>query len=368
MERLKVNYVSPWNIDCGVCAYAMFLERELRKKNIALNVLPIDRLLRKNPFYFISLALRARKNADLVNVQHEPMAFGKLWHMANIFTPLFYSILAFPKRPRIITTIHEPTTEPRQRGIEGIIARAYIRFVDWFIISFSDIIIILSRHGEGVMRKKGARNIVVIPHGSYVEPKPLNREEAKKNFLLNGRKVITIFGFINRRKNYLQIARVLKHLPKNVSLLIAGGIGDEAYYESIVAYLAENALSKRVVFSGLAKEKDFPPIFSASDVVLFPYTDIMQSGALSVALAYKKPCICSDIPGFREVKEEFNCIELAASDSEWMEKIKSLLRNKNRLNKGIAEYRKKTNYRAIAQRVFEQYAIVASKGGQLAEA
>jgi glycosyltransferase involved in cell wall biosynthesis len=34
--------------------------------------------------------------------------------------------------------------------------------------------------------------------------------------------------------------------------------------------------------------------------VVFPYRRVSQSGALYLALTFEKPCVASDLPGFRE--------------------------------------------------------------------
>ncbi|HOC96642.1 MAG TPA: glycosyltransferase, partial [bacterium] len=77
--------------------------------------------------------------------------------------------------------------------------------------------------------------------------------------------------------------------------------------------------------------------FYASDAVIFPYKNIYQSGAVQMAMAFKKPIIVSSVGGLIEtIKDNDNGLIFKNEDvGDLIEKINILYKN-NELRNTIA--------------------------------
>lgn len=110
--------------------------------------------------------------------------------------------------------------------------------------------------------------------------------------------VMTVFGFIDRRKDYVGILDAMLRLPPRFKLLVAGGCHDEKEYLSpgspygrLMAFAREHGLEGRVRVTGYCADAAIPGIMAASGVVVAPFTQNHSSGSVNMALAYAKPVI-----------------------------------------------------------------------------
>lgn len=79
-----------------------------------------------------------------------------------------------------------------------------------------------------------------------------------------------------------------------------------------------------------------------------------------MALSYNIPTIASDLEYFKEMKDEYGCIELfeQGNKEELIEKIEDLLNNKTKqdyLKSKCREFYKKTSWKAVAKKTSEIY-------------
>lgn len=311
-----MNIFSTCKSSCGISVYSQYLLNGLRKKIKA-------EIIENTEKNFKELARKA-KQADIVHVQFEPGAFGGIAMLKGTSIPEFYSSLAKPKKALIVTTVHE-MNECKVNGLKSFFVHFYQKHINNFALRHSDAIIVHSRQLEEFMKKKKAR-VFFMPHGTVKKQKQIEKEKAKKLLGLNGKKILTIFGFVEPRKQHEKIISILPELDESIVLVIAGQtVSAEQYFDYLKKIVEEKKLGKRVVFTGFVKEEAVPIILSASDLMLFPYGDIYQSGALcNLAISHHKPMLASDVAGFRELKKEFNCIEIA-KENEWKRKILELL-------------------------------------------
>ena len=139
------------------------------------------------------------------------------------------------------------------------------------------------------------RKIVYIEHG--VPEIQVDRQQSKKEFNLESRKVLLTFGFISRNKG---IETVIKALPMviekypEVLYLILGKThpnvlrysGEE--YRTYLQYLVKNLhLDKHVLFlNEFLNQKELFKYLSASDIYITPYLNEAQvtSGTLTYAI------------------------------------------------------------------------------------
>ena len=355
-----VNIFTTWERKCGIAKYSSFLYKELKniidelkmpiEVKIVQNVYPES----VNPIYWVKIALNLRKS-DIIHIQHEFGLFGCLYRgkicgLASYLLYLILSIIKIKRKFKIITTMHEVYEREKVRNP---IRKIFYRLREW-PIRFSDLIIVHTNKAKSELMSRMKKKIVVIPHGSYQTPIFLDEIESKKKLGLEDKFILTIFGFIHRKKGYEKIIKILPKL-ENTILIIAGEPApwDIDYVNFLKDMIKHMNLEKKVVMlAKFIEEENIPIIFNASDIILLPYDEITQSGVLSMALAYRKPVIASKLPAFLEIAQEYGCIELAETEEEWYNKIKEILHSKekrNLLKKASQKYWENTNWKNVAK-------------------
>lgn len=150
-------------------------------------------------------------------------------------------------------------------------------------------------------------SIFVIPHGNYLFINDINsslsKEEACRVLGVHSDTFnILFFGYIRKYKGLDIILKILKDLPSDIRLIIAGSSSDFSEYDDLIK---TNNLSNSVYkFIKYLDLKDFAPYFYSSDICVFPYRNIYQSGAMQISFAFSKVCVASNLDGFKEnIKE-----------------------------------------------------------------
>ncbi|MDO8538459.1 MAG: glycosyltransferase [archaeon] len=345
---MKVNIVTTCKKNCGISIYSNYLFNELKKK---INV----HIIENTEENFSQIAEKA-KQADIVHVQFEPGAFGSTLMLKGTSIPKFYKKLAQPKKAKIVTTIHE-MNESSIRGAKSFFVHLFQKILNSHVLQNSDLIIVHSRKLEA-FAKKYAKNVVFLPHGTMLPQKAISNVIAKKKLDLSGKTVLTIFGFVEPRKQHAKIINLLPELDEKIVLLIAGtSVASENYVNNLKKIVSQLNLEKRVIFAGFIEDKDKKTIFSATDLMLYPYKDIYQSGSMNEVLSYSKPVLASSIDGFKEFQKEFKCIELA-EEHEWKHKILELLKDK-KLQESLAKkaktYCRQNSWKNSAERTIKEY-------------
>ncbi len=386
---------------CGIATYTTYLEEGL-KRFADVFVVPIEDPFSTSSRYYRGLALEMAR-ADVTHIQHEYTLFGKRYSgrpyipmvteiLGSInYVPLIYQTLK-SSGVKVVTTLHEASRDrqlhnlktrvfrdkddARPLNLPGRIAsticeKIICSFVDSqlnCIISHSDKIIVHTHNAKRILieNRTPEEKVATIPHGTYQKPKFLDREECKERLGLKGKKVLCIFGFIRRYKGYDDVIPLLPKLKEDIILLIAGGARIKEH-ESYVNELKERArdlgVGDRIIITGYINENDLSIAFNATDVMLFPYHGIEQSGSLCVALAHNVPTIASNIPGFREIQEEFGCLEIFRDRDELLQKIVNLIDDVGRqdeLRRRSKTFWEATNWGEVARKTFQVYKEVMS--------
>jgi glycosyltransferase involved in cell wall biosynthesis len=146
------------------------------------------------------------------------------------------------------------------------------------------------------------RMCAVVPHFVEERDLPAGREAAKARLGLGARRVISLVGFMTRRKGHRLVLEALPLLPADVTAVFAGAPieGRKARGEELEAYARELGVADRVVFTGYVAEDVLGTILAATDVALCPFRDMSASGSLSTWISTGRPIVTSDLPAFRE--------------------------------------------------------------------
>ena len=366
-DSLAINLVTSWDKQCGIATYSAFLAEELKKEaKVYITSLPKKHAL--NP-YFMILGYNVAHSQDIVHVQFEyglfsNLKFGKRNLTAFASLP-FYMGLSLGNR-RVITTIHEPRKTITAGGRSGFF---YTMLLDKLIFTASDLIIVHTLEGKELMKTiygVSESKLRVIPHGSFEKPNLLNKEECKRKLGLQGKTVMTILGFVTPKKGPDLVIPLLPQLNPNVQLVIAGGPqtdADAQFLEKLKRLAEQYHCLDRVTFTGYLS--DLSPILNATDLAVLPYRSVTDSGVMHLLVSYRVPTLASDLEAFKEIHEEYGCIELFKSEDsqDLLMKIQSLLSNeelKGSLKPKCDEMWNATKWSSIAQRHIETYREVLS--------
>lgn len=238
-----------------------------------------------NPFLLRSLTREVnRMSPDMIHIAFEPRF------------PFSFAWLLHRKYP-VVTTIHEP----KPLAIETI--RTFllnrIQVMDnKLLIKFSDRVIV---HGEQhrrylLARKVPSYKVEVISHGDFSFYTHYQKDAAATSKSSN----ILFFGRIVPYKglDYLIEASKLieAHIP-NVTITIAGE-GKFTKYEKLISKDKNFVILNRFI-----PDEEVAELFGKASLVVLPYIAGTQSGVITIAGAFKKPVVATDVGNFSEMVE-----------------------------------------------------------------
>jgi len=350
---MKVTFATTWESRCGIAAYSRSLIAELEKR-VEIEVVSLD------PGAFQSPArLAARLNqGDLAHIQHQYPFFGGMALHRNWLTGVLRR-LAVP----LVVTVHELDLGDSDSWPIRMYKRWFNRYL--FCRAEIDRILVHTSEYRGKLRDLGIEpeDIRVVPMGVPKLPQPaVSSDEAKVQLGLAGRKIVTIFGFVVRRKGYEIALEALRHLPDDTVLLIAGGAhpGDRTgFFDELKDRIASEGLSRRAVVTDYLPEHRVPVVMAAADVVAAPSIEISSSWSLMHAMAYGKPIVASDLPATREINARLPCLSLfkVADPLDLAEKVRELLEDERKLEAAAAAVRSYAQEWSVALAAAETLAI-----------
>lgn len=142
----------------------------------------------------------------------------------------------------------------------------------------------------------------VVPH--FVERRglPLTTTEAKQRIGLDGKRLVTLLGFVYGRKGHRYAVDAVPYLPDDVVMVYAGGpvAGRSYVYDLALSKAEEHGLGERFRITGYLTDEELETWISATDLAILPFTDLSASGSLSSWISAGKPMLVTDLPGFRE--------------------------------------------------------------------
>ena len=147
----------------------------------------------------------------------------------------------------------------------------------------------------------------VIPHPRY-PLEPLESYEAREllrsNYnleLSDDEPVLLMFGNISRYKRMDLVATLIIEYDLNCKLLIVGPVkkGNESLYKKLCVY--EESDDRIKVIPQFIEEERVRWFYSASDIAVFNYREILSSGSYYMALSFNKTVIA---PGIGCLSEE----------------------------------------------------------------
>ena len=367
---MRVSFCTGWHIEKdGIADYSKHMVGALEEKRVEVNIIELQYYLGERAYYR-KMAHMANA-ADIAHVQFNYVYFNGTLPYRNTFL-YFSKHVTIP----VVMTVHEVSigykllasgfSSPLNKSIFNntlFLWNALSRNFHRRMYNRVDKVIVHTRYQAELILPllDEAGKIVVIPHAipavkeAEIAIMPL---EAKRILHLEGKIVLSIFGFINRRKGYETVLDAIVGLPENIIFLIAGGKMlenpvNQKYYDELMGEIAARGLSDKVRITGYLRADEIPFVMAATDISLAPFSTIAGSGSLSLTIAYHKPIIASDIPVHRDINERVPCLELfrAGDPVSLRAAIKRMLGDTGRINALSAasrEYSSRFSYGNIA--------------------
>jgi len=337
--------------------------------HVKIRKVPIVRQHSVDPRYWYRLGRVASADADVVHVQFEYGSFGDLnGQFLGIGFPVFARAVDVP----IVSTLHNfrdrsvPVSLDDPSSIVEFLTEHATWFVDKSLVANTDFFIPLMRTEVPLLRRNGvpADQIRHIPLVAETNPEFRDAEACKRSLGIDGKSVITAFGWVRRSKGYDRVIDVLGDLPSCTVFLVAGGTRTEAhhsYFKDLKRVVKSRGLEDRVIFTGYVDRDDHATVMNATDVMVFPYRDNRASDAMARALSYHLPVVASDNEEFSAVEKEWGCVRTVSSNPELATALNEVLTNaeeRRRLRENAKSYAAKMNWDTIAKRIVGIYDTV----------
>jgi glycosyltransferase involved in cell wall biosynthesis len=347
----RIALATTWEDVCGIATYSRSLVAHL-EKHAQVEIISLD-LEHRTQLDQLAQQMNA---CDVIHIQHQYPFFGGMALHRNWFRRLLRRL-----RKPLVVTIHELD-----------MGEGDIWPISWYKPLFNHYLFAAPRISRIIVHTNEHRNaflsvgmadagiepdiVRVIPEG--VPPVPevaISPEEAKSELGLAGKKVVTIFGFVVRRKGYEVALEALCELPDDVVLLIAGGCHPDdrtGFFEELKARSSE-----RVIVTGYLPDDRIPVVMAATDVIAAPFTEMSNSGSIMRSIAYGKPIVASDLPATREINERLPCLVLArAGDPQDLASgIRGLLDDPRNAVEAVQAYAREFTVARAADEILQIY-------------
>lgn len=337
---MRILYLATHNTSCGIATYTEQLRSAMTVDHdiVTLPDKSEPELLDDSLRLFIEKAVAY----DAVHIQHEHGLFigdgdvsdaierlGELLKQLNKLDMRTY--VTFHSDPVFYNSEIEWTVPGAMRSCLSRMWRKQVAI--WFQPEHKTIAIVHTERTrkEFIKSTLNKNNVIVIPHG--VLHRKLKTSTIDPNQTIN----MSIFGFISNYKGYHVALNALQHLPENYRLICMGGRhptsdGDE--YTQILehAYDIDRTIVEhdlhlaghvqvrdRLTITGFLNDEQADHWHAQTHLCLAPYTDktLSGSGALTWSITSGRPTIASDIPSFKAIYDEYQCMHLFKTDAHF---------------------------------------------------
>ena len=210
-------------------------------------------------------------------------------------------------RVRIVWTAHNLYSHEAQwRGKERFLTRAIIRVAHAVIVHSPAAISIIANE----FKVRDTAKFCVIWHGNYIGtyPNTISREEARAQLIIAQDHLVYLFlGFIRPYKGVSELVSAFKHVTNPAArLLIVGRPLNELTLSELNKLIQGDT---RITIKPEFVEDDRLQIYlNAADVAVYPYKDVLTSGAVVLGMSFGKACIAPKvgcIPDYLDSKGAF---------------------------------------------------------------
>jgi glycosyltransferase involved in cell wall biosynthesis len=268
-----------------------------------------------NPFTYIYLMKKIKEiNPDLIHIPFE-MRFP------------FYFELFLSKSYPIVLTVHEPKPTLVTKSLSKLIIQNLKTINCYLLCKYADKVIVHGNAHRDYLVGKGVHEskIKVISLGDFstaIVSKVKDTIREDKNNIL-------FFGRIEDYKGIeylIQAGKIVEKYIPDITITIAGK-GNFSKYKQLIG-----TDSHFIVINKFLEDEEVATLFQKTSLVVLPYIVGSQSGVISIAYAFKKPVIVTDVGNFSEmVENEITGLIVPPKDHEALARAIIRLLNDNKL-------------------------------------
>ena len=177
---------------------------------------------------------------------------------------------------------------------------AHPRLEGWFFAMLTAnlaAVICLSRSAQGLLRQQYPRTreipVYVVPHGHFggCYPDAISRPEARQKLELGSEELVFLFiGQLRRYKNVIRLIECFRDAAHQDWRLVVAGEPRDTKLEAEVAALASTCSQVTLLLEFIPNDQ-LQVYLRASDLVVLPYMEILNSGAAILALSFGRPVL-----------------------------------------------------------------------------
>lgn len=177
--------------------------------------------------------------------------------------------------------------------------------------------------------------VFVIPHGNFLGLLlKTERNKIGQYFNLDlDKKYLLFFGMIKKSKGLEVLIEAMNNISSNVDLIIAGRTRDISFvhYESIIKSFNLSQRVHPIIRYITNVERNY--LFNFTDLAIFPYKRIYQSGVMLLAMSYGIPVVASDLPVNKTLIDGENGVLFKVDDAaDLATKVNGLIDDKMKRN------------------------------------
>lgn len=259
---------------------------------------------------------------------------------------------------KLVWTVHNlKNHENRYTEIELFFSRIVAQFADAIIAHCEA----AKQDIQRVFNVRRKDKIVVIPHGTYsnIYKNAISQEEARNRLnLLSTDLTFLFFGKIRPYKGALELIDSFQKLENNCAKLIMAGRPWPQVVELLRKKVEGNSNIRLVL--RVIPDDEIQIYMNAADIMVFPYRDVLTSGAVILGMSFGKAIIAPGIGCITEILNSSGAFLYdTAREDALLDAMKKALVSKAKLQE-MGNYNlrlaKKLDWRNIAElthRVYE---------------
>ena len=338
---------------CGVGDYTSILAEKLAKKENEVHVITsnkadasksrsvkIHNIVNQWKLNAIRPIIKELKKIrpDVVNIQYPS---NEYYRNTVTILPLLIKYLV---KCKVTVTIHEYdyfNTKEKKSFKDKI--RLCLNFC-----KVNRIVVVEKSYIDRIKADYPKANIMHISISSNIPKSEASNEELeaiRKNIGLEGKRIISYFGFATPRKGIEALFWCISKLDKDVNLLFINELNSEdEYHKSLLDLIEKLNIKDRVTITGFYDEpKDIANMLSLSDVCVLPFVDGVNERYGSFLAAYNQKI--KVITTNRKGEKDSDGIYYVkpGDDLELLNKIKDVLDNNERFEREELTWEKVTD-------------------------
>ena len=328
---------------CGVGDYTSVLAEELAKKGNEVHVITSNRanstksdkvivhnIVKVWKLMAIPSIIKELKKIkpDIVNIQYPSDEYFR--RCVSLLPPIIKDII----RCKVTITIHEYDyfNMKEKKSLRDKI-RLYLNFY-----KLDKVITVEKKFIKRIKDDYAKANIVHIPISSNIPKSDASKEELekiKKGLGLEGKKILSYFGFAVPVKGIEYLFRCMPKLDENVKLLFINELNYEnEYHKSLLDLIEKLNIKNRVIITGFYDDaKDIANMLSVSNVCVLPFINGLKTSNGSFLAAYNQKIKIITTSKSNQKDENGIYYVKPENEEELLEKIKFALNNEEKIER-----------------------------------